>query len=196
MRCHAISRSWSHHLVTLTSTSRHLPAVYEHPGRGHRGLLRCACVHVARGPAVTTRTSSPSPAVKVLLPTTKPYGRIEAARKPLVTTAASVFQEGTDTCAAPAPSTTAITLAPAMPATTLAVNVASWSTSRQHQLCLARMVPVATVPIASVSLATAVVPMPPADHCRENSRTCGISWFLSSRFGCSSHVKFYQSWRM
>merc|ERR1712135_45413 len=47
-----------------------------------------------------------------------------AAQKPQVTTAATVYQEGTVTYTAPAPATTVTTMAPAMPATTVVATPA------------------------------------------------------------------------
>ena len=58
-----------------------------------------------------------APAPAVVLPTV-------TAQKPQVTTAATVYQEGTVTYTAPAPATTVTTMAPAMPATTVVATPA------------------------------------------------------------------------
>ena len=75
-----------------------------------------------------------------------------------------------------------------MPATMLAVNVAPVPiveyiapASAVSCAALGAMVPVSRCPIASVPVATAVVPVPPADHCRKNSRKCENRRFLEHR---------------
>merc|ERR1712136_529442 len=75
-------------------------------------------------PQIYTAPAAPPPQVMNIAPAPAVVLPTVAAQKPQVTTAATVYQEGTVTYTAPAPATTVTTMAPAMPATTVVATPA------------------------------------------------------------------------
>merc|ERR1712135_174521 len=85
------------------------------------GAARPATTVTVRDPQIYTAPAAPPPQVMSIAPAPAVVLPTVAAQKPQVTTAATVYQEGTVTYTAPAPVTT---MAPAMPATTVVATPA------------------------------------------------------------------------
>merc|ERR1712012_919672 len=92
--------------------------VMQGPPEYVQGAARPATTVTVRDPQVYTAPAAPPPQVMNIAPAPAVVLPTVAAQKPQVTTAATVYQEGTVTYTAPAPATTVTTMAPAMPATT------------------------------------------------------------------------------
>merc|ERR1712136_669034 len=98
--------------------------VMQGPPEYVQGAARPATTVTVRDPQIYTAPAAPPPQVMNIAPAPAVVLPTVAAQKPQVTTAATVYQEGTVTYTAPAPATTVTTMAPAMPATTVVATPA------------------------------------------------------------------------